>query len=291
MKKALLWFSTGFITTAFLILPVGVWAVSDKDDTRNPWAARPPEKSSPERSLGMPRRGNTPDSSDAPATPPGVLHRPTSLKQHAYMGKISAILAENRAFTLTTRQGPKTIQTNDQTKFLKGHTRQSARTTFENLKVNDEVAALGETNDAGAVVAKLVVALPVNPKEIRRHAVSGIVDQKTTINSSASATLLTLRHPNNGKTFRVLVDGGTKITDRSNFRLTVDDIKIGQRVVAVGGVDEVGQITAKMIHITPSLAADSLKKPSVTSAPRQTVPGRSTMPPSRPHPLPSPVMR
>lgn len=290
MKKAILWFSTGLITTAFLILPVGVWAVSDKDDTRNPWAARPSEKSSPDRSLGMPRRGNTPDSSDAPATPPGVLHRPTSLKQHAYMGKISAILTANHAFTLATRQGPKTIQTDDQTKFLKGHTRQSARTTFENLKVNDEVAALGETNDAGTVAAKLVVVLPVNPKEIRRHAVSGTVDQKTTVDSSASTTLLVLRHPNNSKTFRVLVDGETKITSRSNFRLTVNDIKIGQRVIAVGKVDEVGQITAKIVHITPSLAVGSPSKPSVTSVPRQTVPGRSAMPPGRPHPLPSPAM-
>lgn len=282
MKKALIWFSTGLITTAFLILPVGVWAVTDKDDTRNPWAARPPEKSSPER--------KTFNSPNALATPPGVLHKPTSLKQRAYMGKISTILPENRAFTLTTRQGPRAVQTNDQTKFLKGHTGQSARTTFENLQIGDEVAVLGETNDAGTVIARVVVVTPVNPKEVRRHAVSGTVEQKTTVDLPASATLLVLRHPNNSKTFRVLVDGGTKITDRSNFRLTVDDIKIGQRIVAVGKVDEVGQITAKMIHLTPGLAVGSPLRPSVTSVPRQTVPGRSVMPPQKPHPLPSPAM-
>lgn len=250
------------ITFLLLSLIVFLWFVSTRawaapnEGNLNPWVSpgqrTPPRYSSEAANMGKailnPRHPG--------ATSPGLLRSQdqitpdgiSALKRHTYMGKIAAILTTNRAFTLTTNQGLKTVQTNPQTRFIKGEMKMGARTNFENLKVNDKVAAAGEVNTAGLMTAKLVTVIPTPVKIDKRHAVYGVVEQKMAV---GSATVLTLRHDNTRRSFEVVVNEKTKITGKDLSRPTVDDIQVGNRVASVGIIDEQGKITAKHLHIIP----------------------------------------
>lgn len=192
------------------------------------------------------------------STPPGLLRQKNttqsgesaSQKNRVYTGAVTSISASDRTFVLSTKNGAKTVKTTDDTRFLKGGLK-GAKANFADLKVNDHIVAVGLVSGENLLTAKIVVITQQNNKQNQRRAVYGTVEQKS---ATGTGTLLTLRHPNTGKTFQVIVTGGTKITVKGIVNPTVNDIQIGNRVVAAGSVDETGKITAKLLHVIPGLA-------------------------------------
>lgn len=192
------------------------------------------------------------------STPPGLLRQKNTTqsgesnqqKNRVYIGTIISISVSDRMFVLSTKNGIRTVETNNNTRFFKGGLK-GAKTTLADLKVNDHVVAVGLLGEENSLTAKIVVITQQNNKQNKRRAVYGTVEQKT---ATGSGTLLTLRHPNTRQTFQVIVTGETKITVKGIKNPTVNDIQVGNRVVAAGLVDETGKITAKLLHIIPGLA-------------------------------------
>ena len=193
------------------------------------------------------------------ATPPGLLRQKIAtlegklniLRRHVYNGTVSEISTANRSFTLSTKNGSKTVQTNDETSFFKTKFKNGLTANFETLKVGDRAIAVGRIDEEGLMTARWVIIIPAKEPQIKRRAVYGVVEQKV---ATDSATLLTLRHPKTQKTYQVVVNAQTKITGKGLINPTATDIQIGNRVAAVGTVDEAGKITAKRLHIIPGLA-------------------------------------
>ena len=256
---------------------VSVWAIPPyATSSQNPWVPRPTKtlKNSNEAT----ERARVLNSKDLKATPPGLLRQKTAtpagklllLRKYTYRGTISGILSSSQSFTLSTNKGPKVVQTNEETKFFKSKFKNGVEAGFASLKVGDQVVAVGQVDEEGLMTAKIVIIIPTK-EQIKRRAVYGVVEQKV---ASDSATVLTLRHPNNQKISQVVVTSETIITGKGLSSATVDNIQIGNRVVAVGTVDETGKITAKRLHIIPGLARGLFgTQPSTPSNKPATPPG------------------
>lgn len=292
MRKRILSFVWILIALLFGVVNLAWAATPSAESLQNPFIL--PRQNSLRYTNEATVRARVSNPKDFPATPPGLLRlreriatqesQAALLKRHVFFGTVSGILPANKAFTLSTKDGPKTIQTNEETKFLTGKYKGGARATFESLKVGDRVVAVGRVDGEGLATAKIVIIIPANAPQIKRRAAYGVVEQKV---ASDSATLLKLRHPQNKKIFQVVVTPETRITGKGLSNPTANDIQIGSRVVAVGTVDEEGKITAKRLHIIPGLARGLFgTQPSTPSNKPATPPGLLKKPTATPTVVP-----
>ncbi|MDP3998287.1 MAG: DUF5666 domain-containing protein [bacterium] len=276
MRKKIFLLTAAFITFLFVVTS-GTWAeLSSSDDSSRNLQVTPRVKQN------ILQRSSTPPGllRQRIATPEGKANLP---RRHVYVGTVSGILSASQSFTLDTRGGLKTVQTNGETKFFQGRFKGGETVSFDSLKKDDRVVAVGWVDNQGLMTARWVIIMPVK-KEVKRHAVYGVVEQKL---ATGSATLLILRHPQNQKAYQVLVNGQTKITGKNLTNPTIGDIQIGSRITAVGTVDDGGKITAKNLHIIPGQARGFSNGERIT--PGQTLENkRKSMITGVPPPLPSP---
>lgn len=272
-----IFFLTPFLAAFLVTMAVSTWAASPFEmDARERYSQPPPPRSTPaqQNSLRPLREIIEQGKSrlESLATPPGRLREKVATavgrisfwKTRVWRGTVSNLSSSTQTFTLTTGQGAKTIQTSEKTRFLRGRFKDGVAANFASLKVGDRVMAVGRVNEVEMMDARIVIILPAKEPQIKRRAVYGVVEQKV---ATDSATLLTLRHPKTQKTYQVVVNAQTKITGKGLTNITVSDIQIGNRITAVGTVDEAGKITAKRLHIIPGLARGLFGTQPATSSP------------------------
>lgn len=280
MKKTVFLIVLFLASTVFALINPVLALPSDR--SKSPWLLTPQERVKLFEEM---KKASGSGRSEAEATPPGLLREKNAIasaknKTIAFVGRITATSAANLSFTLSTKNGPKTVLTNPQTKFLAGGLKNGTQATFSSLKVGDLVVAIGQLTSQWSLTAKVVVVNPQGQRQngqTKRRAVYGVVESKV---ASGSETLLTLRHPLNVKTFKVLANSSTKITGKDLSNGTIADIKIGNRITAVGTVNENGVITAKRIHIIPGLGRGIFgTQPSASSSSNSALKNRQASPP------------
>ena len=173
-------------------------------------------------------------------------------------GEITAISATT--ITIETKQGSiKTIFTDSETKFLQLGKGGKKEIELTDLKVGDEIAAVGIAKDENEGLAKFVVRF-VTP-QVRRHAVFGEV-------SEIGDNQLTVSHliQKDKPTTTVKVTAATKIKIKGKENASFSDIKVGDKVAASGIVDENGVITAKRIFVIPGKFEGAKPKSATESA-------------------------
>ncbi len=152
------------------------------------------------------------------------------------------------------------------------------------IKLKDIIAAVKKDKDAteggNIKVKKIFVKEASNSAQLKRRAVMGII---TEINGDA----LTVAHQiHRDRLYTVIINEQTVIKFKSDTNSDSDEatesadtnnntLAIGQRIAAVGDLNEGGGIIAKMIHIIPGKATGVFKKnpiatPSATIIPTAT---------------------
>lgn len=192
----------------------------------------------------------------------------TKAKKRAVWGTLSQVT--NSTLVLTTSRGEQRIKTTDQTKFFIG----KKEGKMSDLAIGNFIIAMGYEEN-GVFVARRVSASSQPPKPApRRNAVYGKVSD-----ISEEEKILVLTHPKKPElSFEVKITDKTVITkkvDGKMQKIKFEEIKIGDRVVAVGTQEkEGGTITAKLIHVIPGKATGLEKeltptpKASPTSKPK-----------------------
>lgn len=151
------------------------------------------------------------------------------------VGKIITISAPT--ITILTDSGRTvSVQTNQTTKITSAINPKKT-ITFKNLLVGDRIAANGISSEESAGLAKIVYQLPIpNPR-------TTIVGTVTSVKAAtASASINNTNHTvaevsvklRTGTTVSVLITDSTKIKVLNVQKLTVDDIKVGQKVIVTG---------------------------------------------------------
>ncbi len=181
------------------------------------------------------------------ATKEGRLREATSeaqkkLLKHHIKGVITKILGDS--FELQTPKLTVIIQTDTDTKYVQIGGGPKQTISFSDLKVNDRVSVVGIGKKDLEGLAKLVVRHP-KQKFLKKRAVFGTL-------TSIDGNNLVIAHIRKADiTWEVLVTDETRIKKIGANKATIADLKVGDRLVAVGTVDDTGLITAKFLFISP----------------------------------------
>lgn len=191
----------------------------------------------------------------------------------AIVGNVDEITGNS--LIITDKKGQKKVKTDiDNSTPIVG--KGKSKLKIKDLKSKDRTAIVTEEGIA-TMAPRLRKAIKVYHKEatfsaqLKRRAVQGII-------ISLSDNSITLAHQiHRERHFNLLVDALTEYKLKGIEAASLADLEIGQRLVAVGDLDEAGYITARRIHIIPGKATGIFKKlPVATESAELNPPDDST---------------
>lgn len=158
---------------------------------------------------------------------------------------------------------------------------------LEKVKPQDLVAII--STESGKKVVKIFVRQATDSaqaKQMKRRAIQGVI-------TNITGGTITLAHQiQRERVYTLLVDAQTVIKIKGVEEATLADLAVGQRIAAVGDLNEEGKLIAKRIHVIPGKATGIFEKqpvatPSATITPTSTP---SATPTTTVEPTPTPTL-
>lgn len=168
-------------------------------------------------------------------------------KPQATIGSIAQITDHTIEVKTQIDQKTQLIATGDETKLFQITKGKRKEIKFEDLALSQNILAMGLKNDKGVLDGKRLIVLTDEPplKNDKQVAYGNV--------SILGKNTLTVKHPKTAEERSIKVIGSTKITgkidDGKIAKINFMDIKIGDRLVALGRADDKGLLTASSIHV------------------------------------------
>jgi len=175
------------------------------------------------------------------------------LQDRVFIGNIQSI--STLSLDLMTKDGPKKITLNIDTAYENLNPK-SKSLNFGGLKKEATIAALGDIDDMGNLVAKKIVLLPTSPAPAKTHLWGEI--------KAISKQTLTIEVKNSEKKV-VLTDKDTDI-QKNGLGALITAIEPGEKVI-VSGMTKNDQLTASLIYVITS-SSDPSPVPSPSPTPK-----------------------
>jgi RNase P/RNase MRP subunit p29 len=159
------------------------------------------------------------------------------LRQHTVRGKVTAM--EGQTLVITTREGEKEVVTTSETYF---HVPNVEEPGLDDIEVGCIISALGQ-KDGGTFTAQIVAVARARPRRrmiVRRNMVGGEV-------TAIEGTTLTVKTRQGEKT--ILTDENTRFRIPGVENPSLEDIKVGDRIIALGRRHEDGDFMARVVGV------------------------------------------
>ncbi|TEU12763.1 MAG: hypothetical protein E3J21_20250 [Anaerolineales bacterium] len=165
------------------------------------------------------------------------------LREHAVRGRVTAV--EGQTLIITTREGEKEVVTTSETYF---HVPNVEEPGLEDIEVGRIITALGQKNDDGTFTGQIVAVVRARPRRkiiVRRNMVRGDV-------TAIGDMTLTVETRQGKKTILIV--------ENTRFRIpgvedpSLEDIKEGDRIIALGRRNEDGDFVARVVGVPKRLA-------------------------------------
>jgi len=159
------------------------------------------------------------------------------LREHAVRGKVTAV--EGQTLVITTREGEKEVVTTSETYF---HIPNVEEPGLDDIEVGRIIRALGQ-EDGGTFTAQIVAvarARRLRKMIVRRNMVG---DEVTAI----EGTTLTVETRQGEKT--ILTDENTRFRIPGVESPSIENIKVGDRIIALGRRTEEGEFVARVVGV------------------------------------------
>jgi len=148
----------------------------------------------------------------------------TSTDPKSIIGTITQI--DSTQITFTYKNESKTITITEETVLIDI---KRNKTKIENIKVGQDILAMGYFNQYGNFEAKRVVVTDLKTIENKNEIILGkIVDI-----SKSSPIFVLIPTKNKEIQYQIKTDAKTEILDKDNNKLTLDKLKSGQKIVVV----------------------------------------------------------
>lgn len=148
----------------------------------------------------------------------------------AFVGTVSKVA--NQSLSLDTKSGPQVIKTDDETEIVDENRKEIG---LENIKLEDNLVAMGYLDEDGVLEAKRIVLTP-EPGEDKREVAAGIV-----VDISKESLLITLKNENKVKTYTILVNNKTDVKQKEDNQIDKGEFKEiaeGDFLIAIGAPEE-----------------------------------------------------
>ena len=160
------------------------------------------------------------------------------LREHAVRGRVTAV--EGQTLIITTREGEKEVITISETYF---HVPNVEEAGPDDIEVGCIITALGQKNDDGTFTAQIVAvarARRLRKIIVRRNMVGGEV-------TAIEGTTLTVETRQGAKA--ILTDENTRFRIPGMESPSIEDINVGDRVIALGRRTEDGDFVARVVGV------------------------------------------
>jgi len=160
------------------------------------------------------------------------------LREHAVRGKVTAV--EGQTLVITTREGEIEVVTTSETYF---HIPNVEEPGFDDIEVGCIISALGQKDDDGTFTAQIVAVARGRLRKIivRRHTVGGEV-------TAVEGTILTVE-TRQGEKKTILTDEDTRFRIPGVENPSIEDIEVGDKVIALGRRNEDGDFVARVVGV------------------------------------------
>lgn len=204
------------------------------------------------------------------------------------VGKVEKV-SENKV-TLEEKKGKKKTEAIiDQDTKVVGQERKALR--WEEIKVKDKIAIISTESAAWATrggerrkALKVFVKPATSSGELKRRAVQGII-------TNISGLTITLAHQiQRDRVYTVVVNEQTVIKIKGVEKATMADLKVGQRMAAVGNLTGTGGILAKRIHVIPGKATGIFERYPIATPSATPIATPTAIPITTPTVVPSPTL-
>lgn len=228
-------------------------------------------------------------------TPPGQEKKVenTSPAKKAEIGNVESVSPNSLTIQKGNNKGKYKTTIDKDTKIV-GQDKKTVK--LNSLKPADLAAIVasesGEATKGGQLkkALKIFIKEATSSAQAKRRAVQGVI-------SAISGNTITLTHQiQTERVYTLLVDSQTVIKIKGTESATLVDLKIGQRIAAVGDLQANGNLLAKRIHVIPGKATGVFKKyPTIspgitlTVTPTATASVTPTVTPAEPSPTPTEV--
>jgi hypothetical protein len=158
------------------------------------------------------------------------------LREHAVRGKVTAV--EGQTLVITTREGENEVVTTSRTYF---HVPNVEEPGLNDIEVGGIIAALGQKDDDGTFTAQIVAVARAQLRRkmiVRRNMVGGGV-------TAIEGTTLTIETRRGKKT--ILTDENTRFRIPGVENPSIEDIEVGDRIIALGRRNEDGDFVARVV--------------------------------------------
>jgi RNase P/RNase MRP subunit p29 len=159
------------------------------------------------------------------------------LREHAVRGRVTAV--EGQTLVITTREGEKEVVTTSETYF---HIPNVEEPGLDDIEVGRIITALGQ-EDGGTFTAQIVAvarARRLRKMIVRRNMAGGEV-------TAIEGTTLTVETRQGEKT--ILTDENTRFRIPEVESPSIENIKVGDRIVALGRRTEDGDFVARVVGV------------------------------------------
>lgn len=206
--------------------------------------------------------------------PPGQAKKEEEAGQKATIGNVEQVTT-NAVILEEKKLKKKTEVVVDKNTKVVGQEKKTLK--LHSIKPKDLVAIISteSATATGGGLLKKAIKIFVRQQtatpsaQLKRHAVYGVI---TNINNNQ----ITLAHPvHRERIYNLLISAQTVIKIKGITTATLADLQIGQRIAAVGDLNENGVLVAKRIHVIPGKATGLFEKyplatPSATITPTST---------------------
>lgn len=159
------------------------------------------------------------------------------LREHTVRGRVTAV--EGQTLVITTREGEKEVVTTSETYF---HIPNVEEPGLDVIEVGCIIAALGRKDDDGTFTAQIVTVARARLRKIRvrRNMIHGEV-------TAIEGTTLTVETRQGEKA--ILTDENTRFRIPGVESPSIENIKVGDRIIALGRRNEDGDFVAKVVGV------------------------------------------
>jgi len=160
------------------------------------------------------------------------------LREHVVRGKVTAV--EGQTLVIVTREGEKEMVTTSETYF---HVPNVKEPGLDDIESGCIITALGQKDDDGTFTAQIVAvarARRLRKMIVRRNIVGGEV-------KTIEGTTLTVKTRQGEKT--ILTDENTRFRIPGVENPSIEDIKVGDRVIVLGRRNEDGEFVARVVGV------------------------------------------
>ena len=160
------------------------------------------------------------------------------LREHAVRGRVTAV--EGQTLVIMTREGEKEVVTTSETYF---HVPNVEEPNLDDIEAGCIIAALGQKDDDGTFTAQIVAVAPARRLRrtiVRRNMVFGEV-------MAIEGVTLTIETRRGEQT--ILTDANTRFRVPGVENPSIEDIEVGDRVIALGRRNEEGEFAARVVGV------------------------------------------